>query len=114
MSACARSYGVPIYPPFSGVAHDSRDRVEDLLNPTIMAKDQLMWLIKKEDLILSNEPKEVTATFTKNFTETGPRTGVIPIYVYDGDRDTIPNRLANSQNGLLNPSLLMLMRLFIR
>lgn len=111
MSACARSYGVSVHAPFSDVTHDSRDRVEDSLTTTAMAKDQLMWLIKKEDLILSNKPKEVTATFTKNFTETGPRTGSIPIYVYDGDRDRIPDRLANAQNGLLISSLLMLVHL---
>jgi len=58
-----------------------------------MAKDQLMWLIKKEDLILSNKPKEVAATFTKNLTETGVKTGTIPVYVYDGDRGRIPERL---------------------
>jgi hypothetical protein len=86
--------------PFSNIIHDVRDRVEDPLAP-IMAKDQLLWLIKKEDLILSNEPKEVTGTFTKNFTESGPRNGTIPIYAYDGDRDDLPDRLANAENGLL-------------
>jgi len=101
MSACARSYGVCIHAPFSEIAHDRRDRIEDTLTTAAMAKDQLMWLIKKEDVILSDKPKEVTATFTKNFTETGARTGSIPIYVYDGDRDRIPDRLANSKNGSL-------------
>lgn len=86
--------------PFSDITHDVRDRVEDPLVP-IMAKDQLVWLIKKEDLILSNEPKEVTAPFTVNLTETGPRNGTIPIYAYDGDRDRLPDRLANAENGLL-------------
>ncbi|PMD13032.1 hypothetical protein NA56DRAFT_447313 [Hyaloscypha hepaticicola] len=65
-----------------------------------MAKNQLLWLIKEEDLILSNEPKEVTVPITLNITETGPRNGTIPIYAYDGDRDRLPDRLANAENEL--------------
>jgi hypothetical protein len=64
-----------------------------------MAEEKLIWLIKKEDLILSNQPMEVSATITKNFTEIGLRTGSIPIYVYDGNRDEIPQRLSESRNG---------------
>lgn len=96
MSACTRSYGLCVHVPFSDIAHDVGDRVEDPIAP-IMAKNQLLWLI----LILSNEPKEVTVPITLNITETGPRKGTIPIYAYDGDRDRLPDRLANAENGLL-------------
>jgi hypothetical protein len=97
---------VSVHAPFSNVTHDLKDLVPDALTKTDMAKDQLLWMIKKEDLILSNQPKEVTSIFTKNFTATGPRTGTISIYAYDGDRDYLPDRLANSQNGSLTSSLL--------
>jgi hypothetical protein len=106
MSACSRSYGVVVDAPFSDITHNIRDRVERPLFKIATAKDQLMWLIKKGDLILSNQPKEVTATFIKNFTETDPRTGSIPIYVYDGDSDILPESLANSMDGSLVSFLL--------
>ena len=67
-----------------------------------MAKEQLMWLIKKGDLILSDQPKVVRRWFTMNFPENGPRRGTIPIYAYDDD--DIPKRLGNSKNGKLNSS----------
>jgi hypothetical protein len=48
-----------------------------------MAKEQLLWLIKKGDLILSDEPKVVRQIFNKTFSKTEPRIGTIPIYSYD-------------------------------
>ena len=102
MSACTRSYGVLVRSPFSDVTHNVKDLVKDSLTNTAMARDQLLWLIKTEDLILSNEPKEPSADFTKNFTATGDRSGSIPIFVYDGDRNTLPDRLANAQRGLFS------------
>jgi hypothetical protein len=99
MSACARSYGVPAYAPISDVAHSTNDLVMASFTKTAMAKEQLMWLIKKGDLILSNRPREVKGTFAINFTETGPRTGTVPIYEYDGG--DLPDHLSNSRRGSL-------------
>ena len=65
-----------------------------------MAKEQLMWLIKKGDLILSANPAEVKQVFTKAFSETDARNGYLCIYTYG--HDDIPNRLANAENGKFN------------
>lgn len=100
MSACARSYGVCPRVAYSEIVHDKRDLIEDPLTTTAMANDQLIWLIKKDDLILSSEPKEITADFIQNFTETSARAGTLVIYAYDGDRDRLPDRLVNSESGL--------------
>jgi len=100
MSACARSYGVCTRVPYSETVHDKRDLIEDTLTTTAMANDQLIWLIKKDDLILSSEPKEATAGFTQNFTENSAKAGTLLIYAYDGDRDSLPDRLGNSESGL--------------
>jgi hypothetical protein len=102
MSACPRSYGISVSASYSNIHHHSDDQVVDSLTKMAMAKDQLMWLIKKGDLILSDQPKEVKRWFTMNFLEKGPRSGTIPIYAYD-DED-IPERLGNSKNGKLNGS----------
>ena len=64
-----------------------------------MAGEQLIWLIKKGDLILSDEPKVVKQQFTQNFPEMGLRKGKIPIYAYYDD--DIPERFSDSQNGRL-------------
>lgn len=104
MSACARSYGVAMSKPFSGIEHDSKDLAIDPLTRTQIAEGQLLWLIKKGDLILSDQPKETRSTFNMNFTEEGLRTGAIPIYVYDDD--FLPDRLADSREGLLFHSIL--------
>jgi hypothetical protein len=102
MSACPRSYGVSVSAFYSNIEHHSQDQVVDSLTKTAMAKEQLMWLIKKGDLILSDQPTVVRRWFTMNFLEKGPKRGIIPIYVYDDD--DIPERLGNSKNGKLNSS----------
>jgi hypothetical protein len=101
MSACAQSYGVSVNVPFSEVAHNPSDRIMDSLSGSVIAKDQLIWLIKKGDLILSDQPREATATFTKYVTKTGDRTGYIPIFAYDAEMYEAPDRLASALAGSL-------------
>jgi hypothetical protein len=57
----------------------------DPITEAPMAMEQLLWLIKKGDLILSDVPTVVTQIFNKAFSKTEPRTGTIPIYSYDYD-----------------------------
>jgi hypothetical protein len=97
MSACARSFGLSVNSLYSNITHNTKDRVVDALTNTPMAKEQLIWMIKKGDLILSNEPKTVKSSFSKNFTEQDGRTGSFRIYAFDGD--DLPDRLANAQKG---------------
>ena len=99
MGACPRSYGVSVSESFSEIRHNDQDHFVDPLTKKSMAKEQLMWLIKKGDLILSDEPRVVKQSFTKNFSEMDLRKGTIPIYAYYDD--DIPGRFANSQNGKL-------------
>jgi hypothetical protein len=97
MSACARSFGVSVNSLYSDIAHNAKDQVVDPLTKSTMAKEQLVWLIKKGDLILSSEPKIVKTTFNRNFTEQDTRTGRFQIFAFDGG--DLPDRLANAQNG---------------
>jgi hypothetical protein len=99
MSACSRSYGVSVSESFSDIRHNVKDRSVHPIARVPMAIEQLLWLIKKGDLILSNEPKVVKKFFTKTFSETEERIGTLPIYSYDDD--DIPERLANAQCGKL-------------
>jgi hypothetical protein len=104
MDASTRFYGVSVNTPFSMVANHANDLVKDPLTDTEMAKDQLIWMIKRGDLILSTRPKEVRGTFTINFAESEVKTGRIPIYSFDDEEDALPNRLHNRENGTLFPS----------
>jgi len=95
MSACSRSYGVSVSESFSNIRHNVKDH---FIHKVPMAMEQLLWLIKKGDLILSNEPRVVKQNFSKSFSETETRTGTIPIYSYDDD--DIPERIAYAQHDL--------------
>ena len=99
MRACPRSYGVSVSESFSEIRHSRQDFVVDPITRTATAKEQLMWLIKKGDLILSDDPKVVKQQFTRCFSETDLRKGQMPIYAYDDD--DIPERFSTSQDGKL-------------
>ena len=97
MTACPRSYGISVSEIFSEILHDARDRFKDPITNTPMAKEQLKWLIKKGDVVLSDQPKMARRWFTIAFQENGLRNGTIPIYSYD--YDDLPERSGDSLNG---------------
>ncbi|KAI9776338.1 MAG: hypothetical protein M1839_000418 [Geoglossum umbratile] len=99
MNACPRNYGISVSERFSEIQHDTKDHFIDPHTGISMARNQLMWLIKKGDLLLSDEAKVAEQTCTVYFSETGPRDGKILIYTYD-DED-IPERFDNSERELL-------------
>jgi len=98
MIPCPRSYGITVSKPFTATDHGQNELVMDPVTRRPMAKDQLMWFIKKGDVILSNEPRIVEQSFAKIFSENDLRRGEIPIYAYDDD--DIPDRFAHSWNEL--------------
>lgn len=97
MCACPRSYGVLDSTLYSDVNNCSQDRVTDPILNKDMAKNQLRWLIKKGDLVLSNRIKEVSRPFDRMFTEYGSKKGTIPIFAYN--YDDLPERYDNSHSG---------------
>lgn len=48
---------------------------------------QLVWLVKKGDAILSNEPRRIYQMFVVRLTESDSKTGSVPIYTFP-DEDT--------------------------
>jgi len=99
MKACPRSYGVPVSETFSKIRHHHDDVGVDPITKKPIAREQLLWLIKKGDLILSDKSEEIKQQFTKIFSPSSVRKGKLPIYSYDDD-DDIPGRLSISQNDL--------------
>lgn len=99
MSACPRSYGISISEPFSEIDHDYRDRIQDPHSKQDLAKDQLKWLIKKGDLILSDEKREASGPIEKAFPGSGSMSGSVTIYTYN--EDDLPCRLDTAWYGKL-------------
>ena len=106
MNGCPRSYGVLVRKPYSKVEHDSKDIQRDQVLNTDMVSDQLQWLIKKGDLVLSNEDMEVNIVFERNLTQAGPKTGSVAIYAYD--YEDLPTSFSKAWNGKGGPYIISL------
>jgi hypothetical protein len=102
MKAWSRYYGVSVDEKFSNIRHDVKDLKFDYMTQTWVAKGQLMWLIKKGDLIISDPqmPPVAEYSFDFMFPETHDRRGSIRIYSYD-DEDA-PENLADAIGGKIH------------
>jgi hypothetical protein len=97
METCPRSYGVMLNRVYTGVRFKKEDAYTDEATGRVMAHGQMTWLIKKGDLLLSDEPKESEQEFSFKFNETDVRVFNFPIYEYS--EDDIPDRFDNAQEG---------------
>lgn len=95
MSPCPWSYGIVVDEPFTDTVHPTAHVIKDKSTSFKLVKDQLTWLIRKNDLILSKEPLEAVYRFKQAFRANQPK-GVIRIYRCD--RDDPPLRLGNGMN----------------
>ena len=67
MSPCKRNFGIVVNRKWSDYRHKTRDSFQDGKDGKWRARDQMEWLLRKGDLILSNEPKEVKTEFHWKF-----------------------------------------------
>ncbi|KAF2192229.1 hypothetical protein K469DRAFT_620267 [Zopfia rhizophila CBS 207.26] len=67
MRKCRRSYGIATSQPFSNFKHANEDEYDDPFDGTKKAKDQMLWLIKKGDALLSNTPKHAEVNLCQCF-----------------------------------------------
>jgi hypothetical protein len=84
---------------YSVYKYDRRDRYTDLMTNNDMAQQQLTWLIRRGDLILSDARTETEKEFKFHFLETDDRKFSLPIYEYPHDDDDVPDRFETGQNG---------------
>lgn len=96
MSACPRSYGISADIAFSEIVHDPAERIRDETTMKDVARDQLKWLIKKGDLILSDQMRAVSSSLKIDFKASQPKRGTIPIFAYDDD--DLPDSLTHARN----------------
>jgi hypothetical protein len=97
METCPRSYGVMLNRAYSGLRHNRKDRYTDPATNRVMAQGQMTWLIKKGDLVLSDNPKEAEQEFSFKFKRDDNR--VFNFSVYEYSDDDIPDRYETAQDG---------------
>lgn len=103
-SSCRRHYAISVNQQFSAILHHDKDvNIQPRTNQKV-AVGQLVWLFKKGDLVLSDEPKEVQYVITVAFNASEDRKGNLKIYSYDDDDP--PERIHNSINGICHYSLI--------
>lgn len=72
MEACRRNYGVKTSQPFSSFSHSEGETYLDPFDSEKKAENQMTWLVRKGDLMLSNTPKyaslEICCKFGANYT----------------------------------------------
>lgn len=99
MSTCSRSYGIVIKETYSVHNLNQRGVSMDPVTNNIIAQEQLTWLIRRGDLLLSDEHKKTEKHFKHNFLETDPRNFKFPVYEYPDDDDDVPERFETGENG---------------
>jgi hypothetical protein len=104
MKTCSRSYGIVLNETFKGSKFLLEDRYTDPITGDIQAHGQVTWLVKKGDLILSNEGRTSEKEFRVSFAgteEASKRRSKLSIYEYEDD--DLPDRFQNAREG--NPIL---------
>lgn len=87
-SFCHHNYGISVNQLFSDTYHPQQDLVSGA-SGRAMAQGQLLWLLNKGDVVLSNKPYKAEQDITVSFTKTEKRQGTVTIYRYsDDDRPT--------------------------
>jgi hypothetical protein len=102
MKTSPRSLGVALNEAYTPTRFNEKDKATHAVTNNTIAHKQITWLVKKGDLILSNEGRITEKFFTFPFQETGPRKFELPIYEYEDD--DLPDRYENAREGEQNQS----------
>jgi hypothetical protein len=87
MIECPKSYGITMSQPYSAYLHDRADAYRDPFDSQYKARDQMVWLIKKGDVLLSNQPKTAVSKFCRRFSTNDPKIFSTSLVAYDGTVD---------------------------
>jgi len=97
MRTSPRSLGIVLNEAYSATKYDPKDHDIDAVTNNSIAPNQLTWLLKKGDLILSNEGRTSEKLFTFPFQENDKPLFDLPVYEYE--EDDLPDRFQNSREG---------------
>jgi hypothetical protein len=84
MVECPMSYGITMSQPYSSYLHDKADAYRDPFDAKWKARDQMVWLIKKGDVLLSSQPTEAITKFCRRFSLNDPKLFATNLVAYDG------------------------------
>lgn len=99
METCTRTYGIKMNQTMRIYKYDETDVIRDPVTNAVTAQDQMIWLIRKGDLLLSDSAKETEQRIVYHFTDNSARAFQLPIYEYPNDDDMEPGRFRDAQHG---------------
>ncbi|CZR64187.1 uncharacterized protein PAC_14084 [Phialocephala subalpina] len=106
MQTSPRSYGIVLNEMYSVHKYSRADKYTDAVTNNVMAHKQITYLIKRGDLVLSDEKRESDKEFMFPFSDTDDRKFKLPIYEYPDDDDDAPERFETGQNELVQVAVL--------
>jgi len=98
-SACLRSYGIVLNSRMGIYKYDKTDVTQDSLINKFVGQNQMIWLVRRGDLLLSDTHKETGQWIVYHFTNTSERKFKLPIYEYPSDDEMEPERFQAAQHG---------------
>jgi hypothetical protein len=97
MKSCPQSYGILCNNTHPASKHTSKDCYANSSTDMPMSNGQLIWIIRKGDLLFSNKRKVVEEMFQFAFIETDSRKFKLCVYEYP-DID-LPDRFETAKEG---------------
>jgi hypothetical protein len=98
MRTSPRSFGIVLDEAYTPTKYSPKDQDTDVITNNVIAPKQITWLVKKGDLILSDEGKTSEKAFTFPFQEKSARKFGLPIYEYEDD--DLPDRFQSAREGM--------------
>ncbi|KAF2127870.1 hypothetical protein P153DRAFT_432314 [Dothidotthia symphoricarpi CBS 119687] len=97
-NSCRHSYAICMDELFNKVHHLDEDAFQR--NGTAQARSQLIWLLNKGDLILSDGPRRVEKDIDLKLTKFRQDTLKVPIFRNSSNEEERPTRFGNAQDEL--------------
>lgn len=94
MRTSPRSLGIVLNEAYFATKYNREDHDIDAVTNNSIAPHQISWLVKKGDLILSNEGRTTEKLFTFPFHENVERKFELPVYEYD-----LPDQFRSAREG---------------
>ncbi|KAF1993960.1 actin-like ATPase domain-containing protein [Amniculicola lignicola CBS 123094] len=85
MTPCKKNYGICISEPYSTYRHSEMDGYKDPFDGQWKAKNQIVWMIKKGDLLQSNQPTQASTHFQRKFSLNDTREFTTDFVTYKGN-----------------------------
>ena len=93
-----KCYGIVWQETFSTARHHERDRYVDPATNRVMAQNQMIWLARKGDVVLSDDVPAEEQKLTYTFRDGATRKFRLPVYEYPNE--DAPPRYYDAAEGL--------------